>query len=274
MKLYFVGPALNPDAFSNFKSLVSVENDKHNADVQAATRWIEEELVVDFATYLDENAASTNSLGSSDAALGFDSENENEELISDMHLRGINVRYLGVVLRHVVDAAKRGLIISEMVARVSKHAILEAWRKIQSNETALYIEAHGAWMRDLRDHWKEPVVAYFQGTDEAALDAFSFDQYSRRIAERVAFLVGLVDGKIVPRVKHLKRITFEQGLSLAKMSALQGTLKEIFWLVAFLIIHLLLQNNHRLKSLCCCVHLNYFVSFGMTVVHSLIMPCV
>jgi hypothetical protein len=138
---------LSSDAFSQFgKDAISRV---HNDEVREATRRLETECIPAFAAHLDRRAKiSTSAEGANPFAQLHQSDDvltestgiaitasskpilqeELSQLIADMHLHGINCRYLLLILRHVVVPYSRVLLITEVVARLCKNRIRAEWR--------------------------------------------------------------------------------------------------------------------------------------------------
>jgi tetratricopeptide (TPR) repeat protein len=246
VKKWSGGPPLSADAFSNFKSTSVEEMRKHNQNVIDATKWLESQLVPEFAAFLDAKVCSSELHSSGGGAslisnsgsgdVEFDPSNSEDEgalLVSDMHVRGINVRYLGLVLSRLKQSASQSLVLCEMAARTVKHIVFEAWRKIESNAAEEFVAVAQWWLQHLeRDDavWAERLVprmaSYFLDFPKEYL-ARARELRSllagrmSLLLSRVELQIGFVDGRVVPRVKHLSRVSFEQGLSLAKMASLE-----------------------------------------------------
>lgn len=132
---------LSSDAFSQFgKDAISRV---HNDEVRAATTRLELECIPAFAAHLDRRSKISSSEGGAnpfdnlggngDAAIAAPFkpvlQEELSQLIADMHLHGINCRYLLLILRHVTVPYSRVLIITEVVARLCKNRIRAEWRR-------------------------------------------------------------------------------------------------------------------------------------------------
>lgn len=62
------------------------------------------------------------------------------QLIAEMHLRGINVRYLAHIHERLThDLAKR-LVLTEAIARTIKHEIEECWRHEEGADQAPFVQ--------------------------------------------------------------------------------------------------------------------------------------
>ncbi len=242
VKKWSGGPPLSPDAFSNFRSGSNEETRQHNQNVIEATKWLEQQLVPEFAAYLDAKVSPAagggggggleGSVGSTSGEMEFETssgEDEAAALVSDMHVRGINVRYLGLVLSHLKQASNQALVLCEMAARCVKHKVFELWRKIARNNAEDFVAVATSWLHGLEHKdalWKEHIMPrmaeYFIGTPKEYVERASqlrglLAPRMSQLVARTAFLIGFANGAVIPRVKHLSRVSFEHGLSLAKM---------------------------------------------------------
>src|SRR4051812_25364911 len=53
--------------------------------------------------------------------------------------RGINIRYLMILHKHVISIPSiKALVTTEMVARTAKHDLMDRWRKVQSTDDLDY----------------------------------------------------------------------------------------------------------------------------------------
>lgn len=117
-------------------------------EVRKATERLLYQVIPSFAQYLDrrnkdnnnntELSSSTSTISSenssrilhttemilSDDTTVFTTE-ELSELVAEMHIRGINVRYLMRIYCHLVDGYAKRLILTEAVARTAKHLLEE-----------------------------------------------------------------------------------------------------------------------------------------------------
>jgi hypothetical protein len=124
---------LNSDSFSKFG--------RHDAEVHCkeivdATHRLEREVIPNFAAELlkkmeDENVQL------------FDTDSTHTEelsqLIADLHVQGINVRYLMILFKHVQASQHlQSLIVTEMVARVAKDELRRIWRAVHAFDDSEY----------------------------------------------------------------------------------------------------------------------------------------
>ncbi len=138
------------------------------------------------------------------------------------------------MLSRLKQPASQSLVLCEMAARTVKHIVFEAWRRIESNAAEEFAAVAQWWLQRLESDdtvWAEQLVprmaAYF--LDFPKEYAARARQLRSLLAGRMSLLltrvelqIGFVDGVVVPRVKHLSRVSFEQGLSLAKMASLEA----------------------------------------------------
>lgn len=147
--------ALSSDAYSKFGKDAEVE---HNSDVLDATIRLEGEVVPEFARYLDLRYADGPVLGDDltaqqqEAALLFDEDSpsitlnrnphrkleELSQLVAEMHLRGINVRYALAIHSLLTTSLISKLLLTEVVARSAKHIIDDLWRGLDSTQPDVY----------------------------------------------------------------------------------------------------------------------------------------
>jgi hypothetical protein len=102
-----------------------------------------ENNVAQFAKYLDKRSKSiTGTPQIEHNSFILQEENELEEelsqLISDMHLRGINVRYLLLLYKNLNENYNKILVLIELVARVVKKHVEEKWRDLKSDKADDY----------------------------------------------------------------------------------------------------------------------------------------
>ena len=102
-----------------------------------------ENSVVQFSKYFDKrsNSFSDSSLDHSHSfILQEDNELQEElsQLISDMHLRGINVRYLLLLYKNLAENYNKTLVLIEIVARVVKKHVEQNWRELKSEKVDDY----------------------------------------------------------------------------------------------------------------------------------------
>ncbi len=182
-----------------------------------------------------------------------DQLDEGAALVSLMHTHGINVRYLLLLLSHVEHHDNRRSVLTEAAARVLKHAICGAWRQLRSTDARAYHAVAAEWLRlafgtgpDCTHYWSVTAIAamrsYFvlplEGNALGWLLDGAQDMRVLLGTERMRVLlhrtldkcgIELVPGsaaafaaddvaRIVPRVKHLSRIAFEEGLCFSRMA--------------------------------------------------------
>lgn len=63
---------------------------------------------------------------------------ELSQMIAEMHLRGINVRYLLQIYSHLTNEKVRQFVLTEALARTVKHEIEGLWRSITSIDDTEY----------------------------------------------------------------------------------------------------------------------------------------
>lgn len=88
---------------------------------------------------------------------------ECSQLIADLHLRGINVRYLLHIYERLSDENARLLVLTEAVARVVKHRVEERFRRVKTIHEKDYIAELVAEFsllfssdaQGVRAHWQE-----------------------------------------------------------------------------------------------------------------------
>lgn len=139
---------LCPDAFSGFVEKHSPQ--EHIDEVEEATRHLIDKVIPAFARTLPTKCGSMRQL--------------RKELRVVLHEAGINLRYLGIVRRHVSSPSVKQLILVEMIARVIKHEIRYRMRK-QMKEFKLPLE-HAC---------REMLTAYMNlvfGTSEESTEHF------------------------------------------------------------------------------------------------------
>lgn len=167
---------LSSDAFSKWGASSS-DQKLHNMEVKDATRRLEEVIIPAFASYLDkemwksqhdrhhisnfldqkvdisDNFLHQNNWKQSQLLLPNDHDSTPEstvaappmqmvQIVSDMHLHGINTRYLGYLYTLLkVNEEMKVLVLTEAVARVLKHEMEERWRNINSLNDDDYTQA-------------------------------------------------------------------------------------------------------------------------------------
>lgn len=240
----YTGGPLNPDAFSNFRSGNAVFDSASQQRVADATLYLENVAVPQYAAWLDRSHRS-----SAGSLL-----DEGATLVSTLHEHGINVRYLCVVLQHVRVEQNRLAIASEVVSRVVKHRVWEAWRSLAGGEADDHLYCASAadslasvfgpaadafWTEQLHAALGKDFVAPTQpellpawwtldwrptlGSERMAAlllrTLASCGVELRASARRVgaAFACDDVE-RIVARVKHLSRIAFEEALCCSRMA--------------------------------------------------------
>jgi hypothetical protein len=172
---------------------------------------------------------------SSDSALEFDRSSDindqGAELVHDLHLRGVNVRfdcflggffsfsslfrYLGLVLCHVKKNAAVVLIVVEMVARCVKHKVLAKWRAISSNkeeEFVVVVQKMFSRLQNDDKFWAKELIPqileyFFGAPKDVVLKAQSIVAPKlNALFERVGRLIGFEVGRVllVLCTHHLK----------------------------------------------------------------------
>jgi tetratricopeptide (TPR) repeat protein len=225
--------------------------------VTESTVWLETVVIPEFASWLDESQRSRSRVGVEFIQYEeVDLVEEGPALVSLMHLNGINVRCLLLLMCHVQSEGNRATILTEAVARILKHRICEEWRGIQSASSVEYARSAAQWLNVVFGEgeacaafWGAPLhtalskyfllppsgaVPWIGGTDVdlrsllgparmAALMHRTLQQCGIELTpavlseRRTAFEADDVI-KIVPRVKHLSRISFEEALCCSRMA--------------------------------------------------------
>ncbi len=106
---------LSPDAYSCFESESTRTVSKK--EIVNATVRLYKVIIPKFAKDFDETQSLAN--GSTD----------HNQLIESLHRAGINIRHLGFVLLKTTTQVARSIILTEMVARVIKNEIKNAFRE-------------------------------------------------------------------------------------------------------------------------------------------------
>ena len=174
---------LSSDAFSKFGKDGELE---HNSEVLEATVRLEGQVVPEFARYLDLRYADGPILGDDltaqqqDTALLFDDDSpattlarnphrkleELSQLVAEMHLRGINVRYALAIHSLLTTSLISKLLLTEVVARSAKHIIDDMWRGLDSapsdlfhRETANFFSTLFSLDSDSAELWNSVIAA-------------------------------------------------------------------------------------------------------------------
>lgn len=121
---------LSPDSFSGF----GLENkQKHNDEIRQATTRLEQEVVPEYASKIDEHYLASSITYSYSTSII-------ENLLSDMHRHGINFRYLGMLRSKISCEELRSYILTEIVARTTKTIIRREMRALQSSDQESYVQ--------------------------------------------------------------------------------------------------------------------------------------
>lgn len=174
---------LSSDAFSKFGKDAELE---HNSEALDATVRLEGQVVPEFARYLDLRYADGPVLGDDlsaqqqEAALLFDEDSpsitltrnphrkleELNQLVAEMHLRGINVRYALAIHSLLTTSLISKLLLTEVVARSAKHVIDDMWRGLDSaqpdlfhKETAVFFTTLFSLDSDAAELWNSILAA-------------------------------------------------------------------------------------------------------------------
>jgi hypothetical protein len=197
---------LSSDAYSKWGAS-SIDQKIHNREVKEATRRLQESIIPAFANYLDNakwkkdiyphlSSESAEKVDISDNFLNqnnwkqsqllfpsddstFESHShaiygtasptfELAQIVSDMHLRGINTRYLGYLYNLLkVNEEMKVLVLTEAVARVLKHEMEERWRNMNSLNDEDYTLALMEFINfvfgdsfDANQYWNDSVRLY------------------------------------------------------------------------------------------------------------------
>lgn len=120
------------DSWSGF----NLENKKqHNQEIKEATKVLLTKTIPQFSYWL-ENESKFQAL---------DPKNPNsipnlEDLISNIHRSGINIRYIGEIRRSITKENLKEYLLTEIIARNLKNEIHSEMRKIQSFQDLPYIK--------------------------------------------------------------------------------------------------------------------------------------
>lgn len=144
---------LSSDAYSKFGKDGELE---HNSEVLDATIRLEGQVVPEFARYLDQRYTdghhdATDKTSGVDRTL-FEEDSptqalernphrkleELSQLVAEMHLRGINVRYALAIHSLLTTSLISRLILTEVVARSAKHLIDDMWRGLDTVNEEVY----------------------------------------------------------------------------------------------------------------------------------------
>lgn len=258
---------LSSDAFSKFgKDYVSKD---HNREVFEATEELELNEVPAFANHLDQLRKNRDEKkgrgGIFQERLSF--VEELSQLVVDMRLRGINTRYLLLLLIHIKLDYNRKLITTELIARHIKNQVREKWRElgnqISNSESDLpYINIicdyfNSIFGCDSFEFWngllKEIEKQQFPLRDYSIYEALpnsikdnvelsslflrledllglqlSFDEFSLSSIDIDCKLMDVFKNSkpfktshikaILPKIKHINRITFEEGTALSRLA--------------------------------------------------------
>jgi serine/threonine protein kinase len=194
-----------------------------------------------------EPAASSSSSASIDDANvddggEHDSDDELASLVGSMHFAGINCRYLMMLLCQLKSHAQRRIVATELVARTVKNCVRAQWRSLSSVDDEPYrrvfAEHWNGLFSDDADYWRDTLLVaatdYFRGPLRRRL------KQSRRaelmtlvrkslLAPRVQLLLGvrLSARRVLPLhagdveemravIKHMSRLTFDEGTALSR----------------------------------------------------------
>ena len=114
---------LSSDAFSLFGA---DHSEQHNREVEEATSYLEEVVVPQFASMLEELPPNCPFHADDQSSLSW--------LIQEGHRFGINTYYLGRIRSHVTNEAVRRKLLTEMVSRVFKQELYKRMRLLDSSD--------------------------------------------------------------------------------------------------------------------------------------------
>lgn len=223
---------LNSDCFSRFGK---DSPPQHQQDIIEATLKLETETIENFARDLVNRED-----------WDFPAESEDlTEFIAELHLRGINVRYLLLLYLRIQQLhppqqtleAFATMCFTEMSARAAKEELFARWREIQSTDDDEYTKAATTFVRSFADDsfWDDnltqAVQSKFLGAANRIIPLADLSIQLRRVVDRplfvdrVAHLAGLRLSEnhcqvleIQPRVKYMHRVSFEEGTALSRMA--------------------------------------------------------
>lgn len=245
---------MSSDCFSKFGKH---HTDEHKKEIYEATRRLEKELIPQFANELEKRKTDEESISFDH---NFPQSEELPQLIADLHLRGINVRYLMILFKHLPSSPHfQNLVATEMVARTAKHELQKKWRELKSfnDEDYRLVALHYFNLlfgrsQHSQDYWNTSLdtdlkkkflledseiaeevewlkyvhkVVLFHRLQDISGVVFTLDETEEGTVNSLEELMKKEKpfelqhiGELLPKVKHIHRISFEEGTALSRLA--------------------------------------------------------
>ena len=230
--------------------------------VISATEYLETvyipEMVVEFEDQFTKHHSKSRS-SEVDGVKWMDSESslydDMTQLVADMHLRGINIRYLMLLHEHAQNAGFKRLLLNEMVVRCTKNEVRRIWRSLHCSDPTPYIAAACEFFNVVfklsatyvNESLVPAMVRKFRGRDRqivsyeflqpAELDLCSIlfrlrDLLGIRFAGKHWAVRSFVEKRlhkkrpfkneffeaVLPVIRHTHRVSFEEGTALSRLA--------------------------------------------------------
>eukprot|EP01122_Echinamoeba_exundans_P014473 TRINITY_DN6570_c0_g2_i2.p1 TRINITY_DN6570_c0_g2~~TRINITY_DN6570_c0_g2_i2.p1 ORF type:complete len:1309 (+),score=180.83 TRINITY_DN6570_c0_g2_i2:8156-12082(+) len=247
--------ALSSDAFSRFGGS---ENNIHDAEVISATQRLTQAIIPTFASYLDkrfneEYDSSSDKHPSSYA--DFLTATELTSLGAEMHLHGINYRYLLHVWHRLRGRAGRTFCLIEACARTAKHLLEEKWRCLEAASESRYLREASEFFGLLADCDDESRAYWLETIAEEVLLRFSIPQGAKSPFSDVVNVSSLIPVPLLLfrtsqlvgvefDTHYMKRVLVDAGLGLGVESE-ASTEEQVYKLLEALVAHKLLKSSSK-----------------------------
>lgn len=110
-------------------------------DIKEATNYLLSKTISKFSRNLDKRYSeyTPETSFSADELRSDQRVEELPELVAELHLNGINIRYLLLIYYRLRNATIKKIVLTEATARIIKHLLEHKWRKLQSPEEGPYL---------------------------------------------------------------------------------------------------------------------------------------